>query len=96
MKNKPGIVGIPALASAVAILCLVLPVGVTAFQFSQEQKQGAMPDMDMSKTGSVQSANSEAARGADMAMSGHDMDMGPHMFMTDLRPANPSDEKRAA
>ena len=39
--------------------------------------------------------NSDVARAANDAMSDHDMDMGAHMFMTDLRPANAADEKRA-
>ena len=37
----------------------------------------------------------DAAKAANDAMSDHDMDMGAHMFMTDLRPANAADEKRA-
>jgi hypothetical protein len=96
MKNRPSIIGFSTWAVAMAILCLVLPIRATAFQTSQEQTPGAMPGMDMSKAGSGPSANAEAAKGADMAMSGHDMDMGPHMFMTSPRPANAGDEKRAA
>jgi hypothetical protein len=37
-----------------------------------------------------------AAQSADDAMSGHHMDMGAHMFMTELRPEDAADEKRAA
>ena len=96
MKNRPGMLGTVNFALAAAILLLILPLRAAAFQNSQEQTQGGMPGMDMSKPGSVQDANAEAAKGADMAMSGHDMDMGPHMFMTDLRPENAGDEKRAA
>lgn len=38
----------------------------------------------------------EAAKGATDAMSGPDMEMGAHMYMTDLRAANAADQKRAA
>src|ERR1700723_4259865 len=96
MKNRPSIFGISKLGLATAALFLVLPLHAAAFQNSPEQSQGGMPGMDMGKPGTGQGANAEAAKGADMAMSGHDMDMGPHMFMTDLRPANTGDEKRAA
>ena len=96
MKNKASILGAPNVAIAAVILFLFLPLHAAAFQNSQDPSPGGMPGMDMSKTGSGPGANAEAAKGADMAMSGHDMDMGPHMFMTDLRPANPGDEKRAA
>ena len=96
MKNKASILSAPNVAIAVVILFLVLPLHAAAFQNSQEPSPGGMSGMDMSKPGSGPGANAEAAKGADMAMSGHDMDMGPHMFMTDLRPANPGDEKRAA
>jgi hypothetical protein len=96
MTSKPSIAGIFPSSVAVAILCLVLPVALTAFRNPQQQAPGTMPGMDMSRTGSAQAANAEAAKGADLAMSGHDMDMGPHMFMTDLRSANAGDERRAA
>jgi hypothetical protein len=96
MKNRPNIFGISQLGLATAALFLVLPLHAAAFQNSPEQSQGGMPGMDMGKPGTGQGANAEAAKGADMAMSGHDMDMGPHMFMTDLRPENAGDEKRAA
>ena len=97
MKNRPNIFGISQLGLATAALFLVLPLHAAAFQSSPEQSQGGMPGMDnMGKPGTGQGANAEAAKGADMAMSGHDMDMGPHMFMTDLRPENAGDEKRAA
>jgi hypothetical protein len=38
---------------------------------------------------------SDAAKAANDDMDGHDMEMGAHMYMTDLRPANAADEKRA-
>ena len=40
--------------------------------------------------------NLDAAMSANEAMSGHNMNMGPHMFMTSLRPPNTSDTQRAA
>jgi hypothetical protein len=59
------------------------------------QKQDDMPGMDMSSMHHDTSQDSAAAQSANEAMAGHHMDMGAHMFMTDLRPANPADEKRA-
>ncbi len=58
-------------------------------QKQAEQGQGGMGGMDM---GDARAAN-EAMSGP---MSGHDMNMSAHMFMTDLRPENAADEKRAA
>lgn len=53
-----------------------------------------MAGMDMSHTdgGEVDSA---ASSSADREMSDMHMEMGPHMHMTDLRPANAADETRA-
>jgi hypothetical protein len=62
-----------------------------------------MQDMDMSNmkdmsSGSAQDKNkdqgSDPAMAAMHSMEGH-MDMGPHMKMTDLRPARPGDTERA-
>ncbi|HEY0702407.1 MAG TPA: hypothetical protein VGD60_06540 [Candidatus Acidoferrales bacterium] len=94
MTNKSSVFLVFAVAGAVTISALALPLRATKFQESQPQSRAAMPGMDMSKPGNGQ--DSEAAKGANMAMSGHDMDMGAHMFMTDLRPANAADQKRAA
>jgi hypothetical protein len=94
MKSKSSAVIIFALSAGLGLFSVALPLRATLFQDSQQRTQPSMPGMDMSKTGGGQ--NSEAAKGADMAMSGHDMDMGAHMFMTELRPANANDEKRAA
>jgi hypothetical protein len=94
VRNKISAFVVSAIAAGLVLFCMALPIRATWFQNPQEQTQGAMPGMDMSKTGNAQ--NSEAAKGADTAMSGHDMDMGAHMFMTELRPANADDEKRAA
>src|SRR6202042_918289 len=81
-----------AVAGAITIGSIALPLRATMFQDSQQQKPDGMSGMDMKASGQ----DSDAAKGANMAMSGHDMDMGAHMFMTDLRPANANDEKRAA
>ncbi len=94
MTNKSNVLFVFAVASLAAICSFVLPLRATRLQEAQQQKQGTMPGMDMGKPGSGQ--DSDAAKGANMAMSGHDMDMGAHMFMTDLRPVNTGDEKRAA
>ena len=65
---------------------------------SAAPSKGDMSGMDMSKMDSMQhdaAANPDAARSAHDAMSHAHMEMGAHMFMTDLRPENASDEKRA-
>jgi hypothetical protein len=59
------------------------------------QRQDDMPGMDMGNTNHEASQDSAAAQYANDAMAGHHIDMGAHMFMSDLRPANPADEKRA-
>jgi hypothetical protein len=96
MKINPSIGNVSVIAAGLLLLFVAGPAQGAWFQDSQQQTQGAMPGMDMGKPGTGPSGNAEAAKGADMAMSSHDMDMGPHMFMTDLQPANASDEKRAA
>jgi hypothetical protein len=88
--------------SAVKTLFIGAALLVAAVAGAQEQSQkshdqGGMAGMEM---GDAQKGNSPEARAANAAMSGemseHDMNMGAHMFMTDLRPANAADEKRAA
>ena len=68
-------------------------------QSQKNREQGGMAGMDMGD-GRRSKTSSPEARAANDAMSGnmsdHDMDMGAHMFMTDLRPANAADQKRAA
>jgi hypothetical protein len=61
----------------------------------QQQSSSDMPGMDMGNMHHDADKNPEAARSANDAMSGDDMDMNPHMFMTELRPPKPGDEKRA-
>jgi hypothetical protein len=61
---------------------------------------GSMPGMQMGsgKQSEMQkdaAASPQTEAAADEQMSNMHMDMGPHMYMTTLRPANPADEKRA-
>ena len=51
-----------------------------------------MPGMNMSN---MQHGADETERSANMAMSTHNMRMNAHMYMTNLRPANAADQKRA-
>lgn len=60
--------------------------------------QDPMPGMDMGDMQGMQQ-NTDAAKAATQGMSDPDMsgpNMALHMYMTDLRPANPADEQRAA
>jgi hypothetical protein len=88
-----------ALVMLTAAVCLLTPPArAQQSQNSQQppaQTHDAMAGMDMSGTQRGSDQNSDAAKAANDAMSDHDMDMGAHMFMTDLRPANAADEKRA-
>ncbi len=61
---------------------------------NQQTSHDDMAGMDMSGGASGTNAG-EGAKAANDDMSGHDMEMSGHMFMTDLRPANAADEKRA-
>ena len=74
-------------------------------QSSQQQDSDSMsgvPSQQKAAGGNMDHAhhhaakNSEAVQSANQAMSEDHMDMGPHMYMTDLRPENPADDKRAA
>jgi hypothetical protein len=58
-------------------------------------RNGGMPGMDMGDMQQDTKQNPQAAKDANAAMSGREMDMGPHMFMTDLRPEQPGDRQRA-
>ena len=70
---------------------------------AQEQGQRTHDNSGMAGMQTRETRNGNAspeARAANDAMSGdiagHDMDMNAHMYMTDLRPANPADEKRVS
>lgn len=56
---------------------------------------GSMSGMDMGDM-DHEDADSGASNAANDAMSDMHMDMGPHMYMTALRPPNHADEQRAA
>jgi len=75
-----------------AILATVLLLGGTmlwAQQAPPDHSHMDMPGMDMSGH-NMQEMNSSMS-----AMSSQHMDMGPHMKMTELRPAQPGDQQRA-
>lgn len=78
-----------------AVSLLALPALAQQSQQPAAQNHDSMAGMDMSGAQHGGENNSDVARAANDAMSDHDMDMGAHMFMTDLRPANAADEKRA-
>ena len=89
--------------SAIKVVFMATALFLATAVGAQEQSgtnrdQGEMSGMDMGD--GQKQATSPEARAANDAMSGHmsdhDMDMGAHMYMTDLRPANPADQKRAA
>ena len=93
-----------AILSAAAAL-LVSPPAVTGVQQSPNPRQDAapqytdgMPGMDMNDMQHDTEQYPEAARAANDSMSGPDMgamDMNPHMFMTQLQPKAPGDDRRA-
>jgi hypothetical protein len=90
MKARIAMKSFAAVLLASAASLLVLPARSQQAGQSQPQSHDGMAGMDMGDK------NPEAAKAANDAMSDHDMDMGAHMFMTDLRPENASDDKRAA
>ena len=82
-----------------------LALMVTAGNFSQgaaaassttPRTQNAMPGMDMGDARGDAEQTREAAKSVNDSMTDHDMHMGAHMFMTDLRPPNSADAQRAA
>ncbi len=82
-----------ALMSAAAIFT-IFPVSAQTAQ-NPSANPNSMPGMDMSDMQGMQQ-NSDAAKAATSEMSDEDMKgMGAHMHMTDLRPANAADQKRA-
>ena len=81
----------------IAVALLVAAVAGAQEQSEKSHEQGGMAGMEMGDA--QKQAASPEARAANDAMSGamsdHDMNMGAHMFMPDLRPANAADQKRA-
>jgi hypothetical protein len=61
---------------------------------TQKQTQGGMGMSDMQRETERYPDAAKAANDA-MSMSGSDMDMNPHMFMTVLQPKGPDDDRRA-
>jgi hypothetical protein len=64
-------------------------------QSKPEQGMAGMPGMNMPGMDDSADQNPDAARSATGAMSSREMHMGAHMFMTDLRPENANDDRRA-
>jgi hypothetical protein len=79
-----------ALAKLIALGVLLTALGMSAQDAAAVSNGGSMPGMDHHGMGDM--AGMDHAVGA---MSGHHMDMGPHMKMTALRPAQPGDQQRA-
>jgi hypothetical protein len=72
----------------------------TSTEQGAPQNSNSMPGMDMNDMQHDGDQYPEAARAANDAMSGHDMDMSGadmnlHMFMTELQPRQPGDDRRA-
>jgi hypothetical protein len=84
---------------AAAALLLVTVAGAQQSPKSpapQTGNQSSMPGMDMGEMQHEVDEYPEAARAANDAMDGPEMNMGPHMFMTDLQSESPGDRQRAA
>lgn len=87
---------ISVIVSAALLLC-VLPAHSQAPQedpAAASSGSNGMAGMDMSHM-DHDDADAAASKGADNAMSDMHMDMGAHMHLTELRPANAADEARA-
>jgi hypothetical protein len=83
-------------------LFLFLPVFLLAMPLFAQQsstdpsaQSPTMPDMPGMDMKHEEAADPNASRAANDAMSGEDMHMNAHMFMTDLRPRNATDDRRA-
>jgi len=102
MSRKAIIRGIVIGAFSVALFFAVtiLPVPFVSAQSKQDSSAGqsSMPGMDMGDMQGMEK-NTDAAKAAASDMSDEDMGdmkgMDAHMHMTDLRPANAADQKRA-
>jgi hypothetical protein len=91
-------------AAAIGVVLFVALTAIPALNAQQSQNQqktqdDSMPGMHMgdsqkdAQKDPAASPQTEAAANEEMSMK--HMDMGPHMYMTALRPSNPADEKRA-
>jgi hypothetical protein len=83
-----------AVALLAAVSLLALPAFAQQTQQASPPNQNGMAGTDMSGGQHGAENSPDAAKAANDEMSDHDMDMGAHMFMTDLRPANAADQKR--
>jgi hypothetical protein len=108
MKSTPSI---STAIAAAALLCAAAFAFVLAAPYSAARAQNSpakpapsspspMPGMDMSDMQRETDQYPEAAKSANDAMStmdmgGMDMSNNPHMFMTELRPKHPGDDRRA-
>src|SRR5580658_9949611 len=99
----------PIVFAAAALIFFAFTSAFTAARAQQTSKpqpaaapqnSSSMPGMDMNDMQRDTDQFPEAARAANDAMSGHDMSMGGadmnlHMFMTELQPKAPGDDRRA-
>jgi autotransporter translocation and assembly factor TamB len=95
MKLTKGVI----IVFATAVLAFAPRTGAQQTQPTQSaapKNQSSMPGMDMDDMQHDTAKNPDAAKSANDAMSGHDMEMNGHMYMTELRPENAVDDKRAA
>ncbi|HUO34846.1 MAG TPA: hypothetical protein VMU43_07625 [Candidatus Acidoferrum sp.] len=79
----------------VAVILAGVPMSARAQQSNPPaaSKAGSMAGMNMGDEDSASTATANTANGS---MSNPHMDMGPHMYMTLLRPPNAADEAKAA
>jgi hypothetical protein len=81
--------------------CAILAVLLISFLSAQQQNHIHQPAHDMSPMDGMNMQHDGASgeqemNAATQMMSSHHMDMGPHMKMTELRPLQKGDERRAA
>ncbi|MBZ5696575.1 MAG: hypothetical protein LAN36_14595 [Acidobacteriia bacterium] len=98
MKTRRGASILFAVAALVSALTLAAGAGAQQPSKSSStpaQSQGGMAGMNMDDMQKETAQYPEAAKAANDAMSGMNMDSNPHMFMTVLQPKNPGDDQRA-
>jgi len=81
---------------ALTALLVISAMGQEQPPSTTPRTQNAMPGMDMGDVRGDAEQTREAAKSVNDSMADHDMHMGAHMFMTDLRPPNSADAQRAA
>jgi hypothetical protein len=95
MKAIHRLLLIPVIAGALISIPAFAQQNPPAKPAGQSQDHSDMPGMDMSGMQHDSPGASQVVDTANEEMSEMHMGMGPHMHMTDLRPANAADEKRA-